>query len=922
MSTPAGIYLKRKEWALFLIPSATLLVYIYYTLSFVFLTPYPGILFTARENGWFINDSAQPTISVGDMLARIGELTISDYQINRLEAPFAGLEAGDEIEVQKLGESNPIILQIQEPTLNDRLKRGLATIGFFPFWIAGTAILLFLRPQDKRWALLLTFMYLIAIWLTVGAVSSWRIAGSRLFLGMAFWLMAPVFIHLHLVIPTEISSRLIKGTIAFIYLFAAVCIVLELSQLMPPNTPFFGALIGVVGSIAILGYRLVTSPKKSAAQLSTRLMFAGILIAFVPGILYELLPMLLNISPATTLGLSISLLAIPILPFFYVYAVYKRQLGALEFRTNRLIAVYSFALLYPPLFLLFILYGNNWLESAGDRTIYLLVVSTVFVVTTPALLNYFKRFINRLAYGTKHDPEELIRIFANQVPSALDRTNLIRLIEGDILPSLLIRQSCMILLQGQDILGHIYAQEVEGRELGSIRKNLRALLQSSNVYQPPKSETYDPRDWIRLAILLKVRHEVRGLWLFGKRDPDDYYPQADIELLTTLANQITPVIENIQLYEALQLHAQGLAVQVADRTAELQSAKDRTQAILDSAGEGIFFTDPTGIILYANPKMNQLTGYTTEELLGTHLKKLKLDTSSREASDQLLLAIEKGEKWTGDLILVRKDGSTYDASMTIAPLNSGNEKIEGFVGVQSDISKFKEIDRLKSEIIANVSHELRTPLTNISMYIQLLKMGNPERQAQYYKVLDHETERLARLIEDLLELSKLDSGEVTMHMVPTDLCRIIRDVVISHEAKAESKAIKLIVAEETNDIPPVLVDPIQISQVFNNIVTNAINYIAPQNEIVVHFGQDNGSHNAFVWTSISDNGPGIAPDEIPHLFERFYRGQAGQASEVPGTGLGLAISQEIVSRHHGKIEVASEVGVGTTFTIWLPAANG
>jgi PAS domain S-box-containing protein len=921
MNAPAGIGLKRKEWALFLIPSATLLVYVYYTYSFVFLTPYPGILFTARENGWFINDSAQADLAVGDVLVRIDELYFGAYQSNRLLVPFHNLEPGAQVAVQKLGDSNPILVQMPEPTVNDRLKRLLATSSFFLFWLAGTAVLLFLQPRDKRWALLLTFMYLIAIWLTLGAVSAWRIGGSRLLLGATTWLLAPVLIHLHLVIPVPIASRLTRGIIACLYLFAAGGIILELAQLLPSSAPLLGAVLGVVGSIAILGYRLVTSPRKSAAGLSTRLMFAGILVAFTPGILYELLPRMLGFSPTTTISLSISLLAIPILPFFYIYAVYKRQLGALEFRTNRLIAVYSFALLYPPLFLMFILYGINWLESAGDRTIYLLVISTLFVVTTPALLNYFQRFVNRLAYGTRHDPEELIRIFANQVPSALDRANLIRLIEGEILPSLLIRQSCMVLVEGEDIGDLIYSQQLREEEVGYICQDVRELLHVGNHYQPPKGEVYDPKDWVRLAILLKVRSETKGLWLFGKRDPDDFYPQADVELLSTLANQITPVIENIQLYEALQQHAQGLAIEVADRTAELRSERDRTQAILDSAGEGIFFTDPEGRILYANPKMNQLTGFLTEELLGSNLRDLRSDESSRESVKQMIRATEKGEKWTGNLTLLRKDGHYYDANLTISPLNSDDNRVAGFVGVQSDISRFKEIDRLKTEIVANVSHELRTPLTNIRMYIQLLKVGKPDRHEQYFQVLHQETKRLTHLIEDLLELSKLDAGEVVINLAATDVRQIIRDVIIGNEAKAEGKGIQLSVETEPVNLPPVLADAMQLGQVFDNIISNAINYIPPEGEVVVRLGSANGLPKSMVWVAIADNGPGIDPEEIPQLFERFYRGQAGKNSETPGTGLGLAISQEIVNRLQGKIEVASEVGTGTTFTVWLPVAN-
>ncbi len=921
MRTHSNIHLERKEWVLFLIPSVTLLVYLFYTLSFVYFIPYPGFVFNSGEDGWFVTDSSQPQLSVGDVLVSFGDLSFNEYEADRLKVPLADIAPNEEIPIKFLNENRSLTIRMITPTVNDRLKRTLSTIGFFPFWIAGTVVLLFLRPRDRRWLLLLTFMYLIAIWVTVGAVSSWRLGASRLILGATFWLMAPVFIHLHLIVPTSISPKTINQFMSVIYLIAIVCSILEFFQVLPTDAPLLGALFGIFGSIALLVYRLVAAPQKSAERLSTQLMLAGIGLAFAPGILYEVVPSALSLTPSTTLGLSISQLAIPILPFFYVYAVYKRQLGALEFRTNRLIAIYSFALLYPPLFLLLVVSGNSWIESASDRTVYLLIISTAFVIATPPLLARFQLWVNRLAYGTTYDPEDLIRIFANRVPSGLDRANLIDLIKSDILPSLLIRQSCLLLLEDQKIVGQLFEQQLGQQETAVMHKNLQEIMRLSGLYRPPLVDTYEPKDWIRLAILLKVRNEVKGLWLFGKRDPDDFYPQTDVELLNTLANQVAPVIESIQLYEALQQHAKGLAVEVADRTAELRSEKDRTQAILDSAGEGIFFTDPQGIILYANPKMNNLTGFTAVELLGTPLNNIQTDESSAEAARQMLLALENGERWTGNLTLQRKDGDYYDANLTIAPIYTDDQRIDGFVGVQSDVSKFKEIDRLKSEIIANVSHELRTPLTNIRMYIQLLKIGKPEKQDHYFEVLHHETERLTRLIEDLLELSKLDSGEISTNLEPTDIQLVIKGVVESNQAKADEKNINLMVENNTPQLPLALADPMQINQVFNNLVINAINYIPSERDIVIHFGTGTLVDHPAVWVSVADNGQGINPEEIPHLFERFYRGEIGQASKVAGTGLGLAISQEIVDRHHGKIEVASEVGVGTTFTVWLPIAK-
>ncbi|MCA9968592.1 MAG: PAS domain S-box protein [Anaerolineales bacterium] len=666
-------------------------------------------------------------------------------------------------------------------------------------------------------------------------------------------------------------------------------------------------------------YRLRGPGQQTSDRLATRLMLAGIGLAFLPGMLFEVLPGMLGFFSSTTFGLSLAQLAIPILPFFYVYAIYKRQLGVLEFRTNRLIGLYSFILLYPPIFLVLVLSGNTWLPSPGDRTVYLLVVSTAFVIATPPLLSRFQSWLNRLAYGTAYDPEELVHLFANQLSMRLDRHALVTLIQDELLPSLLIRQSQLVLLGGDDHLQPLYSHHVDPAAAAYDPAQLTMLREGAGFYRSPDLEPAAPLSWVRLAILLKTRDEVKGIWLFGKRDPDDFYPQPDVDLLQTLANQLAPAIENIQLYEALQRHADNLTAEVALRTAELRAEKDRTQAVLDSAGEGIFFTDPQGVILYVNPFMTRLTGYAADALLGRRLDYWLSDTSAAEMVAALWTAVSQGKNWVGNLVLQHCDGALHDVNLTLAPIQTGGAGLQGFVGVQSDISKFKEVDRLKSNIIANVSHELRTPLTNIRMYLDLLKRGNPEKQERYFKVLNYETERLTRLIQDLLDLSKLDSGELATHLEPLDLWMTAWNVFMSSQAEAERKEIDLL-AEEPGNLPLVFADEAQLVQVLTNLVTNAINYTQPEGRIWIRAGSGRFGDAPGVWIAISDNGPGIAPRDLPHLFDRFYRGESSRGSDVPGTGLGLAICKEIIDRHEGAIEVRSVPGEGTTFTVWLRTA--
>jgi PAS domain S-box-containing protein len=634
-------------------------------------------------------------------------------------------------------------------------------------------------------------------------------------------------------------------------------------------------------------------------------------------VLLYIFPTVTDISVPTALALGIAFISLPILPISYTYAIYKRQLGALEFRTNRLLSIYSFILVYPTLFIIVLLIGEQWIGASGSRTVYLLFISIVFVLAIPPLMRRMQDTLNRLAYGTKHDPNDILRVFARHIPSAPNRKAVTVSLTKDILPAMLIRQSALVLLTADSALDPLYAERVPEDALPKSQAQLEDLRARAGVYHPPDYSRSDDLGWIRLAIPLVTREHTIGVWLFGRRDPDDFYPQNDIELLQTLANQMAPVIENMRLYEELQRHAESLAEQVAERTAELQAEKERTQAILDSAGEGIFFTDQAGIILYTNAEMALQTGYTADELRGKSLDLWQTEEQAPEGYREMWTAIYTGTGWSGELLLHRQDGSFCDVSLAIAPIVSQENELTGFVGVQSDISKLKEVDRVKSNIISSVSHELKTPLTTIRTYLMLLKRGKPEKRENYMDVLNRETDRLTNIIEDLLDLAKLETG-ITSQLEPVSVSETVDTVIHSCSTQALEKQMVLL-SEVTNDLPRAIVDRGQFEQVVTNLVVNAINYTQPGGLIKVDAGTDLLDEQHMVWLRVSDNGPGIAAIDLPHLFDRFYRGDSALESGAPGTGLGLAICNEIVERHNGRIKVESEEGAGAAFTVWLPA---
>ena len=369
--------------------------------------------------------------------------------------------------------------------------------------------------------------------------------------------------------------------------------------------------------------------------------------------------------------------------------------------------------------------------------------------------------------------------------------------------------------------------------------------------------------------------------------------------------------------ELSRLNAE-LEQRVSERTAELAQAHERLRAILDTAGEGVVFTDPQGNIEYINPAMERLTGYTAEEALGRNPRLWKSDQTPQAAYQYMWRALLHGEIWQGEVINRRKDGTFYNAALTTSPVSDIDGQTVGYVGVQRDITRQKELERLKDQFVSTVSHELRTPLANVMLHINLLTRGRPERRDIYLHTLQREAERLRRMIEDLLDLSRLDRNVTPIELAPTNLHQLLEQLVNDRAELAAQRGLMLRYIP-TPDLPTIISDSSKLTQVISNLLTNALNYTPSGGEVSVTSAQHTTADQNWITVTVRDTGPGITAKELEHLFERFFRGEAGRHTDAPGTGLGLAISQEIMQRLGGRISVDSELGHGAAFTIWLKA---
>jgi signal transduction histidine kinase len=545
-----------------------------YTLGNVYAVPYPGFVYDGQ---WRIVDfqevctdrnNTQETaewclqtaglLQLGDQVEAYtnpdtGErLTREEYLVNWFVVPYWGLTGGETVLLSVThpsGETDLVEWTIRGGTLPGQLRRLTGSLLFLPFWFAGTIVLLFFRPRDTRWRLLVAFNYLTALWFIVGIVSVSQIYGSTPLLILLSWLLMPVYLHLHLLLPYPLVERQRRWIIGLIYGLAIFIGVLSLFGLFPTSSYYFALLIAMLGSIMMLLARVVRPV--AAGRQALYLMLIGITVAVLPGLLW-LIPVVEGTSEAMSITVTMLVtLALPALPFFYTYALYKHGLGGMEVRANRALAIYGFSVLYATVFVvLFVLfYRQPRFDSAALGAA--LTASLLCVLLAILAWNPLQRALNRIAYGTVYEPEQLVRQFANEIPRALNRNQLAQLLITQVTPSLLIRQSALFWFADLEN-PLIYRNRVYEAAANVQLAQVLPLMAFHGRFLTGEALPAPPFDWVRVAVPIEVDQQPVGIWLLGRRDPDDFYPQSDIELLTTLGNQIAVALETSRLFEIVQ----------------------------------------------------------------------------------------------------------------------------------------------------------------------------------------------------------------------------------------------------------------------------------------------------------------------------------------------------------------------------------
>lgn len=517
-----------------------------YTYGILFFAPYPGFYFNPTNGEILEIYQPDPTVlQVGDLIERIGSISLEDFHENRNLNIFQGIEPGQRIEIVITRKGESLAVDWFYPGFTwDEFVTHFVNIWWmaYVFWAIGTLTQLSMRPKDARWRLFVAMNYLMALFIMLGTVSSFQIMWSASLLRVVAWLLLPVYLHFHWIFPAPLKLHP-RWFPVFGYAACFVLAVGELFQLLPRTAYFFAVVLAFLGSILLLvghfifqrSHRRELGFLALAATLSTTL---AILIGFSGG------------TGDIPSGGGISLFALPILPGAYFYVAYRNRLGGLELRTNRTISGYLFLTVLGTILLL-VLGNSDLIDIAPERFVFTTVIIAVLTAGI-GLLTFpsFQSFIERRMLGAKIPSQGLIESFSARIITSNTLTDLTKLLGDEVFPSLFIRQYAVVRNLNPS------AQVMLSNEVTSdqVREEvLTAWLASSSTGGSNPSDGMDPPfEWVRLVLPLQVGPDLIGLWLLGRRDPDDHYPQAELPLLQSLANQTAIALSNIIQTERLK----------------------------------------------------------------------------------------------------------------------------------------------------------------------------------------------------------------------------------------------------------------------------------------------------------------------------------------------------------------------------------
>jgi PAS domain S-box-containing protein len=498
-----------------------------------------------------------------------------------------------------------------------------------------------------------------------------------------------------------------------------------------------------------------------------------------------------------------------------------------------------------------------------------------------------------------------------------------------------------------------WVQSREEEQQARERERMRTLYEAGRALFGPLDMQFDFQPFLQLVLKMvdaagvelvllqdgqvRVYNSETGLSLTAALGGEEQSPERYVGSHPGLSTYLAPISAAEELRGALAVHrspalspsegslVEALASQVYVKQEnerlfqETMEQRSHLQDVIGNTSDGIFVVSPTGQILSWNPAMVRITRFTRTEAVGRpcdDVLRLRLDPG--EDGGEVIGTLQLDSMETQDALAIRRDGSERWIRYTSSPMPDRDGTAKAYVVVARDVTAELEAERMKGDFVATVSHELRTPLTPLKGFLQSLEQGlvedSVESRHEYYRIMLRQAERLERLIDDLLDVSRIDSGRLAIEPLALNLCDLVAEQVRDAERQPSTHPLTLM---QPDDAVWVLADPLRVGQVLSNLLSNALKYSPSDTPIEIRV--DPSGPQAVV--SVHNEGEGIASAERDRVFERFYRAEGGLTSSAGGVGLGLYIARRLTEAMGGQLSLATEPGRGCTFSFSLPLAT-
>ncbi len=720
------------------------------------------------------------------------------------------------------------------------------------------------------------------------------------------------------------------------------------------NPWMLAALLFALARIAFYAFR-APDPLERAQM---RWLMLGAIIAVFPFIFFYLVPVLLIHNPL--LPLTMTSTAVLAFPLAVLIAIFRYGLVELDRTINRLLSWGVIALfslfLYRPL-AIGVRSIVRWL-MIGRRVDVNIVITLIVVLIVVSVEPLIRRIVDMALSREWRDFDAAMGEISERLTRVVDYRELSVILEQELPYRLGLHGAFVLSLDEEHGLlardGLPLRFSVDSPLVRWVERSgsLLSVYHLRRIPRPVREVLFAlAKESIEVIIPVLLDHRVVALYLMMARRSGNLFTRRELEALAIFGHQLSTTMQNASLYRQLQDYNRLLEARVEERTRELQAERNRLNAILQSLADGLVVTDREGNITLVNPAFLRMVGREEREVLGKPLLEvLPLEALHRLREETMQ---QRGEIVTLTIVQEKEGRAFKTSACTLGPLTEGKDApVQGIVIVLHDISRERELDRMKTDFLSTVSHELRTPLTAILGFAKLV-LRTLERQIEplvggaylrerralqraedNLRIIIDEGERLTQLINDLLDIARLEAGRMQWHMELVDMTQLVQQAVSAVHSLAEDKHLSIWVRSDES-LPSIRVDGRRMMQVVINLLSNAIKF-TEAGQVVVRLatvtvdaeggarGGDLGSRppdippGRWMLLRVEDTGVGIAEEDLEVIFDRFR--QAGNIlTERPqGTGLGLAICREIVLAHHGYIWAESRLGEGSIFFVLLP----